>query len=151
MYTLLETKAVEDTMLADYTEHCYAEQVLVHGRCAITCNPATVSQLIRGYQFEPVGDFPTQTEAESARERYLATGTIDIFDPSQVKEEEIKVIPDNPIPSVNEPLSALPSKPRFKLQKTMQAESNKDGAMQVPWFGSNLKIVREEKGSKDGA
>jgi hypothetical protein len=142
MYTLLHTKAVEDTMLSDYFEHCYEERVLVRGRCTITNNPNTISQLKRGYQFEPLAEYQTKEEAETAREHFIKHGVLSLVEeaPPVVEEPVIEKIAD------------LPKTPRIKIQKIMKDRAEAGGPdMQVPWFGNNLKIVREKEKDKDGA
>jgi hypothetical protein len=139
MYTLLHTDAIEDTMMDDYYEYCYSEQVLVHGRCVITSVPESIQQLQTGYQFSPLGNFSTKEEAEQARDNYIKYGTL------STTEKAPPIISD-PEPVV-EVISALPAAPRNKLQKIMQDQNKNSSDMQIPWFGTNLKIVQNKNSS----
>jgi hypothetical protein len=134
MYTLLKTDALFETMESDYYEHCYTEQVLIRGRCAITNSPESVSQLINGYQFDVLSEFNTKEEAERARDTYIIHGKISIAESAPIIVEEVA------IPKVEEPI--IPTTPRIKLQRIM-TDTKTDG-MNVPWYGSNIKIVREK-------
>lgn len=143
MYTLLHTDAVDDTMLNEYREYCYSEEVLVRGRCTITCVPESVSQLVNGYQFEVLAEYPTKQEAEVAWDCYVKYQSLVPIEPSLPVESVPSTELDIPIEL------ALPEKPLIKLQKIMKERLDNEPDNLVPWFGNNLKIVRENKGEND--